>query len=833
LTVRNKLYSIIVLTVFFSGLSLFAVHQVAKGALFHELNSLHLKYTIELRDHLDEWNAINADFVELERTIKLIRAQPLACLENINIIDASVMTQIGTQEAIKICRDDVVAANLALKAIGRHRSNQIPLANLWSQLSKATKHFSKNSSLFEKMITKTVHVMTTFYSWAILLLSISVVLGVFRLVQTISMVIQGRAVAEAALKESESQFRSIVENAGDAIYIHDRYGKIYSTNELASAQTGYSHDELANMTVEQLDAASKTDSHSETWDMGEVDPNLFPKTLETVHRRKNGTVFPIEVRLSLLPSDNEILFVAMVRDISERKQAQRDLEFQQRALDEHAIVSIANVQGCILYANEKFCKVSGYTKDELIGQNHRILKSDEHSDDFFQDMWNTISNGRVWQGEIKNIAQDGHPYWVMSTIVPTLGDNGKPFQYVAIRTDISKRKSIEQIAVRAQQDAEQANKAKSEFLSSMSHELRTPLNAILGFSQMLQYNPKEPLTKSQKTSVDLILKGGKHLLELVNDVLELSKIEAGKMELSIEDVQIKDILNDTLPMVSQLAESRHVKINILNLEHQDVFLKADFTRSKQILINFLSNAIKYNNEAGEITVVLKTNGETMRISVADTGPGIPDELQGKLFTAFNRLGAENSETEGTGIGLVVCKDLVKMMNGSIGFESKVGIGSTFWFELPLTKTKTKDHENESEIISQGVEAFSDIQGILLYVEDNPDNLKLMEMIVSKIDGLSLISAQTGEMGVELALTKQPDVIILDINLPNISGFETLKLLQSHELTKDIPVIAMSAAATKFDIEKGTKAGFFKYLTKPIQIPVVIECLRTALGSKSC
>lgn len=303
--------------------------------------------------------------------------------------------------------------------------------------------------------------------------------------------------AIAALSESEKRFRAMVENAGDAIYIHDRYGAICEVNQVACAQTGYGRDELVTMSVAQLDAAIDFEKLRDTWDLGEADPANYPMNLEMAHRRKDGTVFPIEVRISLLPDEGGYLFVAMVRDITDRKQVEhelstkvRELDFQKAALDQHAIVSIADVKGAITYVNDKFCTISGYAREELLGQNHRIVKSGDHPIAFYQDLWHTLANGKTWRGVIKNLKKGGGYYWVDASIVPFLGEDGKPFQYVAIRTDITER-------LRAQGEAEAANRAKSDFLSCMSHELRTPLNAICGFSQLLETDTKNPLTEQQ------------------------------------------------------------------------------------------------------------------------------------------------------------------------------------------------------------------------------------------------------------------------------------------------------------------------------------------------
>ena len=374
----------------------------------------------------------------------------------------------------------------------------------------------------------------------------------------------------------------------------------------------------------------------------------------------------------------------------------RELDFQKLALDIHAIVSITDVRGNITYCNDKFCDISGYTREELIGQNHRILKSSEHSQAFYGNLWKTIANGKVWRGEIKNLKKGGGYYWVDASIIPFLDDKQKPFQYVAIRTDITSRIEAELNAKNETIKADKANQAKSEFLSSMSHELRTPLNAILGFGQMLDLDTKEPLSRNQKESVDQIMEGGQHLLKLINEILDLAKIEAGKVELLIEDINPIKAIDESLTMLSSMAEKRGIRISISAMNKENLLIRADYTRLKQIFLNLISNAIKYNRENGTISIDFKkTTQNRLRIIITDTGKGIPDTKKSQVFKSFNRLGAEGSDIEGTGIGLVICKSFLALMNGNIGFDSEEDQGSSFWFELPIiTNQPTTDYKIE-------------------------------------------------------------------------------------------------------------------------------------------
>ncbi len=520
---------------------------------------------------------------------------------------------------------------------------------------------------------------------------------------------------------------------------------------------------------------------------------------------------------------------ALAATVDKLEESSRELVFQKHALDEHAIVSIADIKGNITYVNDKFCKISGYSKEELIGNNHRLLKSEVHPDGFYVNLWQTIADGRTWQGEICNVNKVGGHYWVKSTIVPTIDDSGRPSQYVAIRTEITTEKDKERALLDATVTADKANSAKSEFLSSMSHELRTPMNAILGFGQMLNFNTAEPLTEPQSKCVDQILKGGEHLLELIDQVLDLSAIEVGELKLSMEQIEVNQVCTECLSMVEQTAAEKGLGISIsLSTPHT---IKVDHVRFNQILLNLLSNAVKYNRDGG--TVVLKTEDvpdNRIRISVIDTGPGISEQAQRGLFQPFNRLGREGGEIQGTGIGLTITKQLVEAMDGQIGYESTLGPGSNFWVEFAAMESAVTDFAAAVEAsVTDDETAPSGSSGKVLYVEDNPANLRLMELIFETLDGISLISAHNAELGLIMAEQQRPELILMDINLPGMDGTAAMQHLAANDLTKHIPVFAVTAAAMKGDMEKGLAAGFKAYLTKPFKVPEVIETVKRELG----
>ena len=498
--------------------------------------------------------------------------------------------------------------------------------------------------------------------------------------------IEERRQTEMALMDSQEKLRLIFVGAADAIVTIDQKGIIGSANPAAERMFGYRIDEMLGRNVSMLMPEPHRSAHD-----GYLARYL--KTGEgTVvgHRREvravrgDGTRFPIELSVSAAASEEGTFFTGIITDITRRKEAEVLVTKLSRAVEQSpAIVLITDTRGAIEYVNPRFTQVTGFTPEEVLGKTPAMLKSGRMDEEIYAAMWRTIASGRTWHGEFHNRRKNGGEYWVSASISPITREDGVISHFVAVEEDITERKTLERELRQAKEEAEYANQAKSDFLSRMSHELRTPMNAILGFAQLLDNLPKEPLSLKQKEYVGHILAGGHHLLELINEVLDLARIESGRLVLAMEVCDVRPLLADCLLLAETLAGRRGIAVEDLTGDDALPALRVDATRFRQILINLLSNAVKYNREGGIVRLRADLrDGKTLRIAVEDTGPGIPEERQGELFQPFSRLGAEQTDVEGSGIGLTITRRLVEQMGGAIGFRSDPGKGATFWIDFP-------------------------------------------------------------------------------------------------------------------------------------------------------
>lgn len=567
---------------------------------------------------------------------------------------------------------------------------------------------------------------------------------------------------------------------------------------------------------------------------------------ELTYIRKDGSHFPASVSVTALRDgeDTIIGYLLIGTDNTVRKQIEaerqkldrriRDQQFYARSLIESNIDAIMTTDptGLITDVNKQMEMLTGYPRAELIGAPFKNYFSDSERAEAAITL--VLSDKTITDYELTARAKNGKETVVSCNATIFYDRNGKLQGMFAAARDITERKRLDQALQdknteleSAKLAAEKANLAKSDFLSSMSHELRTPLNAILGFAQLLEAaNP--PPSATQTIRLQQIIKAGWYLLELINEILDFAVIESGKVSLSQEPVSIVEVINECQAMVVSQAQQRGIALVFVPFDNT-WFANADRTRVKQVLINLLSNAIKYNREHGTVEVKCAVSGpERVRISVKDSGAGLSPEKLAQLFQPFNRLGQENGAEEGTGIGLVVTKQLVELMGGSMGVTSTVGVGCEFWIELirDVTPQLAPGHTMPVEFEQQAQDNMP--LRTLLYVEDNPANLMLVEQIIEGHPSLRMLSARDGYIGVALARVHLPDMILMDINLPGISGIEALNILYQDPTTSHIPVIALSANAMLRDIEKGLEAGFFRYLTKPIKINEFMKAINDAL-----
>jgi PAS domain S-box-containing protein len=571
---------------------------------------------------------------------------------------------------------------------------------------------------------------------------------------------------------------------------------------------------------------------------------------ELTYIRKDGSRFPAVVSVTALRDDRGgiIGYLLIGTDNTARKQVEaeqkqldqrlRDQQFYTRSLIESNIDALmaTDPAGIITDVNKQMEALTGSTRDELIGAPFKSCFTDPERAE--AGIKQVLSGSKVTDYELTARARDGKET-VVSYNATTFHDRDRKLQGVfAAARDVTERKRFEQAQQennveleRAKAAAEKANLAKSDFLSSMSHELRSPLNAILGFAQLINSDSPPP-GPSQKASIDQILHAGWYLLELINEILDLAQIESGKLALSLEPTSLAEVMIECQAMIEPQGQQRGITMTFPRFDIPS-FVDADRTRLKQVLINLLSNAIKYNRASGGTVSVdcAASTSDRIRVSVTDTGAGLPPDLLMQLFQPFNRLGRETSAEQGTGIGLVMSKRLVELMGGVIGVDSTVGSGSVFWFELNSAAAPQLAADTiESAAITPAQVPQGAPLRTLLYVEDNPANLKLVEQLIARRPDLLLLTATDGNLGVRLARAHVPEVILMDINLPGISGIEALKLLREDSTTASIPVVALSANAMPRDIQKGLQAGFFRYLTKPIKVDEFMETLDVALES---
>ena len=651
---------------------------------------------------------------------------------------------------------------------------------------------------------------------------------------------------QVELEETRDRYIDLYEFAPIGYLTLTREGLVADANLTCTALLKVDRKELLNRRFDGfLDAADKV-----RWNRHFVNvlSLVGRRVCELLIRRKDGSTFHAQLDCQNMNAEGAPIVRIALTDISERKLAETERDSLLKIIEDSSdFIGTADMQGHLLFHNVAARRMIGLPDDaDMSTLKIREMHPDWAAKKVLEEGLSTALQDGYWLGESAVLNRDGYEIPVSQMIRLHCDSSGKPQFFSTIMRDITEPKRLEQLLVdnitkleTAKAVAEKANLAKSDFLSSMSHELRTPLNAILGFSQLLEYSTPPPLP-NQVLKIQQIAKAGWYLLELINEILDLAVIESGKLALSPEPLSLENIMRECQTMFEPLALKRDIRINFLPVDN-NLFVHADRIRLKQVLTNLISNAIKYNREHGtvEVTCAL-TLSERICITVKDSGVGLTPEKLSQLFQPFNRLGQESGTVEGTGIGLVVTRRLVDLMEGTISVESIVGEGSEFRVELKRDKMPQLSSTNSMRETSLEHARCQDnvARRTLLYVEDNPANLMLVEQIMIEYPHISMFSARDGNQGVASARAHRPDVILMDINLPGMSGIEVMNILRKDQATMYIPIIALSANAMLQDIEMGKKAGFFCYLTKPIKINEFINALNSALvfaenGSEQC
>jgi PAS domain S-box-containing protein len=637
---------------------------------------------------------------------------------------------------------------------------------------------------------------------------------------------------------SDALYRQLLDTAPDAVVVVDEAGRIVLVNLQTEVLFGYGRDELIGRNVEILIPNRLRARHVQQREGFVERPKVraMGSGLDLFGRRQNGSEFPLEISLSPLQTKNGILVSASIRDITDRKQA----ELRTHRLQAHLLSALESIQGAFaifdsqdrlvlcnsecrqLLGRDVEGEITGLVFEELVDVNVAAGTFDVADPADLRARW--LGYHREPSGTLDVRTRDGRNLRVVER---RTADGG----LVTTISDVTEDVEREEELSRARRVAEAASSAKSEFLASMSHELRTPLNAILGFAQLLMRDKKMPLPERHRERVDHVLKGGEHLLRLIDEVLDLSRIEAGQVTVSPEPVSVVDVLAEVKATLGPMAARAAVELVVLPVPEGLPMVVADRTRFKQILMNYGSNAIKYGREGGRATFHAAAGRSGVRVCLADDGIGIPSDKQDKLFQAFFRAGQETGPIEGTGIGLAITKRLAELMGGSVGFRSEEGKGSEFWIELA---EHCRDVSASPVPRSNSVAELSALSGpdgqryLIVYVEDNPSNIAFMTDLIQDFERVELITAPTAEIGLEIVRAAQPNVVIMDINLPGMSGFEATRRLRDWPETREIPIVALSAAAMLGDRARMRDAGFYRYLTKPVKVDELTKVLEELL-----
>lgn len=640
---------------------------------------------------------------------------------------------------------------------------------------------------------------------------------------------------------SNRDFAELFDAAPDAIVVVDDRGHIALANRRTEELFGWPRDALIGQPIEQLVPERMRGGHVGDRSRYIASPTTRPmgSGRELLARRRDGVEFPVEISLSPLSTEGGLLVSSIIRDVSER----RRLESAARRTADHLRSAVESIQdGFALFDVDDRLVLCNSTYREIFARDadgaiagrsyleildvalaHGALQHDGDSAAALRER--CVAYHTNLGTPLELTTPDGRSLRVAERRTP---EGGTVVLVWDLTDDVRRAEELR----RMQAIAEAASSAKSEFLSSMSHELRTPLNAVLGFAQLLRRDKKQPLDERQRTMLDHVIKGGEHLLRLIDDVLDLSRIEAGRVTISTEPVVVAEVLSEVKDALEPLAARSQITLVVEPIDQAVLEIAADRTRFTQILVNYGSNAIKYGRAGGTVRFRAGPAGpKYVRVAVVDDGIGIARDKHDRIFQPFQRAGQETGPIEGTGIGLAITKRLAQLMDGEVGFDSEPGRGSEFWVELPVVQRAPTEAVITTAVFHVGT-ALADTGSPavrIVYVEDNPANVAFMQQLLSEFERIELHTVTTAEEGIELIRALRPAAVIMDVNLPGISGFEATRRLRESSETRDIPIIGLSAAAMPRDRRQAEEAGFYRYLTKPVDVDAFITTLEEVLA----
>jgi PAS domain S-box-containing protein len=637
--------------------------------------------------------------------------------------------------------------------------------------------------------------------------------------------ISERRVRERELENERHLNRQIIETSPFGISIYDHDGNCVAANPAMARDLGATLPQVLAQNYHRIDSWKRSGLHELALRALQTD---VPLTIAGPMLTSFGRQAWLETTCRALDLAGRRGLMVVTRDLTDAKLAEQALEqseIKYSSLVQQASdgIFIAAADGRCTEVNDAGCRMLGYTRDEILAMRiDDVVEADEQQAGLLEH--ERLRSGEPLLTERRMRRKDGSA--LLAEISGRLLPDG---QFLGLVRDIGPRKATEE-ALRAKAVAERSNRAKSEFVSHISHELRTPLNAILGFSELLQLDAQHPLDAIQSGKLEHIRNAGRHLLTLIDDLLDLSRIEAGVLKLKLEDIDLHEVVRHALDDLRAGAEHGGVRL-VLEVSMDPVpLVRGDRTRLRQVVVNLLSNAIKYNRAGGKVAVRVAPLGERLRLSVSDDGPGMTPAQQRNLFQPFNRLGREGSRVEGTGIGLVITRSLVEMMGGRLSVRSDAGRGSEFMVDLVVAQPAAAQ-AGAAAAIEPPVATRSDVRGRVLYIEDDEVNRVLMQAYLGLRPAVDLMLAVDGRSGIDAALGGAPDLVLLDMSLSDMDGLDVLRALRSHPRGRRLPCIAISADAMPEDIAAARAAGIDGYLTKPVPIAQLLAVVDTVLTSR--